>query len=287
MQGYEMNELERVSFKTPVTPLPSRHPHVDRGGTPHPRFWTSPERQVLIDHYPVEGPAYCLSLLPNKALSAIYGTAKKLGLKAPKSPAKRENWNGRIDTWDEKIKAAWPELKGRGAVAELAQKLGVPRWIVSKRAAALGLSVPHKKEPAWTAPELALLAKVPLHSPDLAAREFRKHGFPRTATSIIIKAKRIGLSRRYTETLSATQIARILGVDGKTVTRMILLGTMPAEKRETQRLPQQGGDPWSTTRPQLRQWILDNLETIDIRKVDKFAFVEILVGQPDPGNGGA
>ena len=101
---------------------------------------------------------------------------------------------------------------------------------------------------------------------------------PRTA--IVVRAKRLDLSRRYRETLSATQIGKLLGVDGKTVTREILQGDLKAEKRPTNRLNQQGGDPWSVTPADLRSYILEHLERIDLRKVEKFAFVQIVAGEP-------
>ena len=95
--------------------------------------------------------------------------------------------------------------------------------------------------------EEALMKQVPLHDPDRCAKIFREHGFSRSPTAIVVRAKRLDLSRRYRETLSATQIGKLLGVDGKTVTREILQGDLKAEKRPTNRLNQQGGDPWSVT----------------------------------------
>ena len=109
----------------------------------------------------------------------------------------------------------------------------------------------------------------------------------RSPAAIMIRAHRCDLSRRWTATLSATAVAKILGVDGKTVTVWLLKGWLKAVKRPTRRLAQQGGDPWSVERAELRRFIAENPERIDLRKVDKLAFVELLVGPTEPPNGRA
>ena len=42
---------------------------------------------------------------------------------------------------------------------------------------------------------------------------------------------------------------------------------------------QQGGDAWAIEPDDLRRFVLDNLDRLDIRKVEKFAFVALLVGE--------
>jgi hypothetical protein len=208
-----------------------------------------------------------------------------MGLYAPKGGPTQKRKHLATPELDDRIKAGWPSLTGKGAVMkfaeQLSQELGreVPRWWVSKRALALGLAMPHSKEPPWSKAEEALLREIPLHNLPKASRLFREHGFHRTPASIGVYAKRIGVSRRYSETLSANQIGKILGIDPKSIVKWVLSGHLKAERRETERLPQQGGDPWSITRPELRRFIIDNLGNIDIRKVDKFEFVAILIGE--------
>lgn len=98
-----------------------------------------------------------------------------------------------------------------------------------------------------------------------------------TLGMVRLDGHRLDLSRRYTATFSAAQVGKILGVDSKTVTREILQGDLAAVKRPTRRLPQQGGDPWSIERSALKRYIVDHLDRVDLRKVDKFAFVDVLV----------
>lgn len=272
--------LQSVSFKKGRGHAPRLSaPYVP--GKRHERFWTESERDVLRQHYAEKGFSYCAERLPNRTRSGIYLEAYKLGLNREGRKQGRSDWRARYPQIDEQIRAAWPEMQGRGAVGDLAQKIGVPRWLVSDRVLALGLSVRQRKEPRWSAAEDALLAKVPLHNPDRAAAIFRSHGFVRTPTAIVIRCKRVGLARRYSETMSATQAAQILGVDNKTVTIWCLEGALAADRRASQRLPQQGGAPWSITAPALRAFVVEQIDRIDIRKVDKVAFVALLTGALD------
>lgn len=273
--------LERVSFRKPVQPLPRLSKKYVPGRHAED-YWRTEEDAIMREHYPTKGALFVLGLLPRRSTSAIYARAKVLGLKGIKGggPKKRRIVTPEMDA---QIREGWMKMTGRqkGEVSDLADRLGVRREWLSARAVALGLTVLRvRKEPKWTAPELALLKTVPLHNPHRAAQIFREHGFSRTATALMIRATREGISRRYKATLSATGAAKILGVDGKTFTLWIVKGIIQAAKREdTQRLPQQGGAPWSIERPYFRQWIIDNIERIDIRKVDKFAFVEILTAE--------
>ncbi len=270
--------LKPVSFRKGREHAPRlSKPYVP--GKHHERFWSEAECDVLRRHYPAGGAPACEPHLPKRSRSAIYIQAGKLGLDPPKGggPQRAKRTKAEVAALDAKIREAWPELNGRGAVQALADRLGVQRWWLTKRATALGLTMPHRKEPPWTAAEDALMAKVPLHLPDTASEIFRDHGFRRSPTAIVMRAKRLNMSRRASrKELSATAAARILGVDGKTLSLWCIAGDIKAERRGSKRLPQQGGDAWNIRREDLRRFVIDQLERIDIRKVDKFEFVALL-----------
>ena len=272
-----MSGLTPVSFKKGRASEPRLSPRYEPGRR-HERFWKDDELAVIREHYPKGGLAACLARLPGRTSSGVHQAARRLGTGSEKMPAERAK-HVYGPEMDERIKEAWSNLKGRGAVDALALKLDVPRWWLSKRATKLGLSAPHRKEPRWTEAEDALMTKVPLHNPEVAARIFREHGYHRTATAIVMRAKRLDLSRRTHETLSATAAAKILGVDGKTVTTWCIAGDIKAGRRGSKRLVQQGGDAWAIEPDDLRRFVLDNLDRLDIRKVEKFAFVALLVGE--------
>jgi len=271
-----VTSLTPVSFKKGRASEPRLSPRYVPG-VRHERFWTDAERQVVRDHYAAGGVSACLVRLPGRTPAGVHQAARKLGIGSEKMPAERQ-----VHVYgpemDERIRAEWPLLKGRGAVNDLALRLDVPRWWLSKRATKLGLSAPHRKEPPWTEAENALMRRVPLHSPEQAARIFREHGFNRTATAIVVRAKRLELSRRTHESLSATAAARILGIDSKTMTSWCIAGDVKAGRRGSKRLVQQGGDAWAIEPADLRRYVLDHIERIDIRKVEKVAFVALLAG---------
>lgn len=250
------------------------------------RYWTEEENEILRTHYPTGGLAACAVRLPQHHSSrfSIYGQAYKLGLRKAGVKANRTKLDFGPDM-DERIRAGWERMDGkkRGALNALADALGVPRWWLGKRMVKLGLDVtPHRKEPPWTAAEEALMARVPLHDLDRSSRIFREHGFYRSAIAIGVKAKRMQLSRRATHTtLSAVAAARIAGFDPKNFGTMIHRGEIAAVRRDDRRLPQQGGSRWMIEKDALRRFIVDNLERIDLRKVDKFSFVDLLVGGLD------
>ncbi len=271
-----MSGLTPVSFKKGRASEPRLSPRY-LPGRRHSRFWKDDELAIVSAHYPKGGVAACLARLPGRTPSGIHQAARRLGIGSERMPAERASHDYGPEM-DERIRAEWPALKGRGAVDALALKLDVPRWWLSKQATKLGLSAPHRKEPRWTEAEDALMRKVPLHDPHRAARIFREHGYPRTPTAIVVRAKRLDLSRRTHETLSATGAAKILGVDGKSVTSWCIAGDIKAGRRGSKRLVQQGGDAWAIEPADLRTFILLNLDRIDIRKVEKFAFVALIAG---------
>jgi hypothetical protein len=272
-----MSGLTPVSFKKGRASEPRLSPRYVPG-VRHARFWTDAEKRIVLEHYPAGGVAACLVRLPNRTPAGVHQAARKLGIGSEKMPAERQS-HGYGPEMDERIRTAWPMLNGRGAVGDLAQRLDVPRWWLSKRATKLGLVAPHRKEPPWTEAENALMRKVPLHRPEQAARIFREHGFSRTATAIVVRAKRLEISRRTHETLSARAAADILGVDSKTMTSWCIAGDLKAGRRGTNRLTQQGGDAWSIEPAELRRFVLDNLDRVDIRKVEKFAFVALIASE--------
>lgn len=272
--------LERVSFKKGREHKPRlSEPYVP--GVYSEKFWTEEEDQILRDHYPSKGFAYCANLLPNRTKSSIYAQAHNLGLKRNGQQQRKSRSREEYADLDARITEAWPTLvipKGDlSGAAELARQLGEPRWLISQRCNKLGLTRPRKKEPPWTAAEDELMKRIPLYDADKCSEIFRAHGFNRTATAIRVRAKRLSLSCRQQGTFSARTAAKVIGWDNKTVCEYCLKGLIKSSRRKTNRLPQQGGDPHSIERADLRQFVIENLELIDFRRVDKFTLVDLLV----------
>lgn len=244
------------------------------------RYWKSEEDEILRRHYVADGVSACVLKLPNRTIEACYGRALKLGLTKPHTNGKGKRRTPELTPeLEQQIRDAWPTLQYKSQARTLAARLGVERWWLARQIVKLGLAHPQRtKQPPWSDAENALMRKVPLHDPHACARIFKAHGFSRTPTAIVVHAKRLDLSRRYREQLTAGRAAKIVGFDAKTITRRCIDGEIRAGRRGSQRRTQQGGDMWTIEHAEFRRWILANLDFIDFRKVDKFAFVELLVG---------
>jgi hypothetical protein len=274
-----MNELSPVSFKKGRQYLPRLSKPYDPGKPRDERFWTEAEDEIIRRHYPAGGYQACAALLPQHKTgkAGIYRRAQMLGVKSSRQAAVRQS-HPTSPELDQVIRDAWPELEGKGAVNGLADRLGVPRWWLSKRATKLELTSAHRKEPPWSKAELALLPTLPLHDLTKAAEIMREHGYSRSPVAIKVRIVRLGISQRSNRaTISGTEAAKILGMNNKTTTQWCVMGELKAEKLGTKRLPQQGGDVWAIERSELRRYVIDNIERLDIRKVDKVAFVDLLV----------
>lgn len=164
---------------------------------------------------------------------------------------------------------------GRGQVRDLARRLGIPRWKVSRRAQQIGAYQPCVKEPEWSEKELKMLEHRAHLTPERIRLALRKAGFNRSTGAILIKRKRMRLLQNL-KGYSARSLAECFGIDVKTVTRWIEKGWLKAEKRGTARTEAQGGDMWFIREKDLRPFVLDNVGVIDLRKVDKYWFVDIV-----------
>lgn len=167
---------------------------------------------------------------------------------------------------------------GNGQVRALAIRLGYPRWKISRYAIQIGLIAKQKKEPDWSDSEIRILERNARLHPERIQRKLKLTGSSRSVTGIVLKRKRM----RFLQNLngeSATGLSKCLGVDSHFVLRAILAGKLKAEKRGTVRTEKQGGDIWYIKNKDIRKYILDWLNEIDIRKVDKYWFCDLLTNR--------
>ncbi len=83
---------------------------------------------------------------------------------------------------------------------------------------------------------------------------------------------------RYT----ARQLAAVMGVDGKTVTRWIERGWVTGSRLEPSRTESRGGDFYQISERAVRDFILGYTALVVIRKCDKFCLAD-----PPTGTAGA
>lgn len=189
---------------------------------------------------------------------------------------KPRKWPAITPDMHEKIKRLYQEKSGHsGQVRDFAQRHGLPRWKITRYAQAQGWICKQKKEPSWSEAELRILNRSARHCPRVIQGRLKKAGYHRTETGIIMKLKRLRL-RQNLEGQSARQIALCLGEDVHFVMRAIRSGQLKASRRQTNRTSRQGGDPYYITDKDIRDFVINHLYMIDLRKVDKYWFVDLL-----------
>lgn len=171
---------------------------------------------------------------------------------------------------------------GNGQVAALAKRIGYPRWKITRHARVQGWIAKQKKEPDWSWKEITILEQHAQYSPERIQIKLKAAGFSRSVTGIVLKRKRLRLPSKL-EGYSARALALCLGVDDHFVTKAIKAGRLKAKMRHTHRTEQQGGDIYFIKDGAVRDYIINHLNEIDIRKVDKYWFVNILVGRNSNG----
>lgn len=268
--------MDRVGAEMSET-MQAANPGITSGWKP----WTLAEERVLRQHYVDGGVEECLERLPHRSIASIYGRARHLGLKTQVKFTERKQWPN-SEHIDNAIREVYQSTPTKGGVLALAGRLMRPRWWVSKRARDLGLTVPRFKEPEWCAAEEELLAINAHKSLCRIAHIFRRNGYTRTAVAIGIRRKRLQLGPRLNpdpDRSPANHVAKLMGVDPKTVTRWIEMEGLPAKRAGTKRTPQQGGDMWHINMKDLRAWVADHAVQVDLRKVDRFWFIDLMMGR--------
>jgi hypothetical protein len=161
----------------------------------------------------------------------------------------------------------------RSALKAVSWQLGWTRSAVCKRGAELGLA--RVKEKIWSEHEERVLAQFGYLAPTGIQRKLADAGFTRSITAIQVKLNRNRIKSNL-EGYSACQLAEALGIDVKKVLRWIQQGILRAERRGTERLPQQGGDMWWISDPSVRRFILRFPGEIDLARVEKIWFLNLL-----------
>lgn len=175
------------------------------------------------------------------------------------------------------IRRVYTAIPEKGQVRELAKRLGLPRWKVSKFASQEGLIGIQRKEPPWSEAELHILEQGAHLSAAVLRRRLLAAGFRRTEVGIVLKRKRMRFLQNL-EGQSATTLALCFGVDAKTIIRYIEKGYLRASKRGTDRTLQQGGDEWFIKDNAIKEFVQTYPEYVDFRKVDKIWLIDLLAG---------
>jgi hypothetical protein len=154
----------------------------------------------------------------------------------------------------------------------LAKQFNMPRWALYQRALKIGAVQSSNQKKKWTFEEIEILDKNARYAPLTIKNILDKAGFQRSIASIVLKRKRMRLLSNL-EGMSACLCAEFLGVDVHWVLKHIRSGQLKAEKI---RKDNQGKVNYYIKEKNLRKFILNNPELIDLRRVEKYYFIELV-----------
>jgi hypothetical protein len=190
---------------------------------------------------------------------------------------------------DEIIRDSWGNKHrcvGAGIVVDAVAKikaLGGIRWsegAVTQRAIELGLSKAAKTSGMkWSDDENQLL-EINAHL-SLPIIQLKLHNaFPdrkRTQSAIFGQIGRLRLrSASRLDGYNAAGLSRLIGIGTASLVRFTAMGQLRGAKREMDRLEEQGGGFWFYSRDAVREFILKYPEHVDLVKVDKLWFIDLI-----------
>ena len=154
---------------------------------------------------------------------------------------------------------------------QIAARLGVTTCAIKGQVQNLGIA--QDKSPRWSAKEIELLQElITQHAPITIARILH-----RSVNSVVVKSKRLGLSRRVRDGwYTKRDVCEILGVDHHWVQSRIDNGSLKANYHTDQKPQKNGMAMWHILEADLRKFILEHSFELMGRNVDLFTIVNII-----------
>lgn len=153
-----------------------------------------------------------------------------------------------------------------------------PRWYIRRKAGEMGLS--HPKISDWSAREEEYLHNNYPRKGMVAIQNGLRRingGITRSPCAIVLKKKRLHINKR-SNGLTMRMMEDLLGVDHHKVEAWMAHGMLQAKRKGTARLDVQGGDMWHFEPRDVRDFVTQNPELIDLRKVEPVTFIHLVAG---------
>ncbi len=169
------------------------------------------------------------------------------------------------DSYDSKIK---------GRAKSIAVQLGWPRWVIVKRAARLGLTRQIERKD-WEPEETEFLLK---HVGKRTVNWIGKK-LGRSVTSVVLKTKRLKISRAFRDGYTLRRLELCFGTDHKVISKWICDGKLRAQRLLTNR----PFDRWYTTDAEVLRFIIKFPQEFRLDRVDQPWFMGLILralGQP-------
>lgn len=164
--------------------------------------------------------------------------------------------------------------RAKGRAAEIAQALGWPTWVVKKHAQTLGLCQPWPADRRdWTPEEERFLWE---HAGTRFAHWIAKR-LGRSESSVVLKFKRLRISRCVHEGYTLVDLELCFGVDHRVIQRWVAEGKLCIGKRGTARHGGQHGDAWVVHDGDVLAFIREHPMAFRLDKVDQRWFMDLLL----------
>lgn len=168
--------------------------------------------------------------------------------------------------------------KKNAAIRQMVATLGWPKHVCYYRALALGVIQPRGRIEPWSEEETELLEQWSHCHPRIIAKKFKAAGYARTESAIALRVKRecggIRQCRVDAGILSGGDIARLLGVSTNIVSDWAANGILKGKKVSEDR-----NGRWEIRESELRRFIFDNPSRVNLARVDKIWFLELMRNQ--------
>jgi hypothetical protein len=242
------------------------------------RFWTNREIETVARIYPESGLDACVQALPGRSANSIY----QQWLKIKPVPSNRRAKTESSPELDDIIRQVFIRPKvTKSDIKLFAKRIGRDyRWVVKRGNQLTNTAAVRFRQRDWSQAELDLLEQNAHLTDAVISRKLRQAGFSRSVIAVRVKGKRLSVDRSDPSTMSAHELSRLLGVDGKTVTAWIEKGFLKAGRRGTARTSQQGGDEHLIHVKDLWAFIVEHAHLIDLRKVERTWFIDFLAHKP-------
>jgi hypothetical protein len=138
------------------------------------------------------------------------------------------------------------------------------------------LCVTRAKERAWCTAEEEILERFGHLTVSGIQRQLARAGYQRSRAAVQLKITRLRIKHNL-DGYSACTLAVAFGVDTHKVCTWIRRGLLQADQRRTARAPERG-DVWWVPISSVRKFILRAPEEIDLSRVEKLWFLDIVTG---------
>jgi len=152
------------------------------------------------------------------------------------------------------------------------RETGLPRWYLKKRAARLGLTMQQDKRP-WAVAEEEIIERLVGKVSALTIAKKLK----RTEASVVLKIKRMGLSRRVRNGYTMRDLEECLGEDHHKVQRWIENSWLRDRLQGTRRHDGNGRDIHRFREKDILAFLREHPQEITLGRVDQTWFLDLLL----------